>query len=200
MVDVVEATTEEVMSVKMSDGTTVRSTPDHPYYSPSTGHVMSLDPSGTAADYDLGSLEVRKMSPVEQVQLPSGDVVEAAVSLSASPPTPVRTLVLDSDHWFYTPILVHNKGGFSSSGSSGSSCFTLDTPVVLPDDTTLPIGKVEAGMTVLSYDVSSATTRESVVREILSSEVSGGRAKRSAERNKGPSCQKFGSASAGRER
>ena len=40
-------------------------------------------------------------------------------------PTPVRTLVLDSHHYFYTPALVHNKGsaGGGAGGYGGSTSY-----------------------------------------------------------------------------
>ena len=111
VIGVVDTMTDEIMSVRLPSGVEIKSTPDHPYYSPRTGHLMSLDPASTISDYDLGdSFGVHEMADVEQVQLPDGSVVDATVSLvKTDSPTPVRTLQLDSDHWFHVPALVHNK-------------------------------------------------------------------------------------------
>ena len=50
-----------------------------------------------------------------------------------------------------------------SSGSSGSGCFAAGTPVLLADNTTIPIEKLQLGMEVLGYDEETQSFKSTYV-------------------------------------
>jgi hypothetical protein len=110
---------------------------DHPYYSMLQQGLVSKNPAKTASEYGMLKSEVSLMGDDEVFQSTEGLSVKGSVlTLLNSTETSVRTLVLDTYHWFFVSgVRVHNKGtssggssyrsSYSSSGYTGGSTYMV---------------------------------------------------------------------------
>lgn len=94
-------------------------TRDHPIFSVRTQGIVSMDPGNTSSRYGI---PVSQMLNQEFLLHYEGHHVTAKVQDWQGTVPLVMTLHLDQYHWFFAQgVLVHNKGGYSSVGSSGAN-------------------------------------------------------------------------------
>jgi len=131
----------DLVKYYLSNGTTLTSTYDHPYYVNGL-ELASFSPSLTTERYKLEK---------EVVQIKEGDVVNLS-DLSSSTIEKIEVIVdseltktyiitVENNHNFYAnKVLVHNK------------CFVAGTDITLEDGTLKPIEEIKIGDKVLTFN------------------------------------------------
>lgn len=134
----------KTIQLTMSDGTTIRSTFDHPFFNPVRGWV-SGDPAFTKKKYGLTCSDLQIG---ELIQNYDGNVTTVADIVILTDKIKVYNLVsVEVNHNYYAnDLLVHNR------------CFVEGTKINLPDGSTKNIEDFEIGDEVLSCSAEGKQT------------------------------------------
>jgi intein/homing endonuclease len=138
---------DDLVEYTLSNGKTITSTFDHPYYVNGIG-LASYSP-------DLTNVRYENLSNVTQIKV--GDILnlqngetESIVSIEEKDKVSVQTYIftVENNHNFYAnEVLVHNKGG--------GFCFVAGTKVTMADGSEKNIEDVVVGEEVISFNEST---------------------------------------------
>jgi len=151
---ITHALSDRLMDITLGGGRgSITSTLDHPFWSRARKVLVSADPEATRGDYGIDR-PVAAINATEVLEDEQGQPVEGRLRYGRSSflqrygrrlsfPRKVLTLCLDRHHWFFASgVRVHNKGG----------CFAPETPVTMGDGSRRPIGSLQGGEMVRSWD------------------------------------------------